>query len=260
MLFRKSGFPEEGELVLCTVTNILPNSVFAKLDEYGSTGMIHISEISPGRIRNINDFVKKDKKIVCVVLKIHEDKGHIDLSLRRVNAAQQKNKVENIKQLQKAEKIVEFVADANKIKTADYFKEIITKISSDYDDLVACFNDVVNEGLALSDYKISHSDQLEEIIKQRIKPPEVTIEGEFAIEIYDSNGVEIIQEAFKDVDPNKISVFYKGGGKYGVSIKAGNYKDAEEVLDPIKEQVISVIEKNNGIISYNRLNKKKTST
>ncbi len=258
MLFQKSGFPDEGELVLCTVTNILPNSVFAKLDEYGSTGMIHISEISPGRIRNINDFVKKDKKIVCVVLKIHDDKGHIDLSLRRVNAAQQKNKVENIKQLQKSEKIVEFVAEANKIKTVDLFKEVMDKISEDYGDLVVCFNDVVNEGLSLKDYGITYSDQLEEIIKQRIKPPEVTIEGEFAIETYDSNGVDLIKDVFKDVD-SKITVFYKGGGKYGVSIKAGNYKDADIILDPFKEHVIEVMEGHGASVSYNKLNKKKSS-
>lgn len=256
MLFQKSGFPEEGELVLCTVTNILPNSVFAKLDEYGSTGMIHISEISPGRIRNINDFVKKDKKIVCLVLKIHQDRGHIDLSLRRVNAAQQKNKVESIKQLQKAEKIVDHVAKAKGIKTEDYFREIIKKISADYDDLVVCFNDVVNEGLSLKDYNISHNKELEEIIRQRIKPPEVTIEGEFKIEIYDGDGLNIIKKAFKDID-SKVTAFYKGGSKFGIIVKAPTYKEADEILEPTKDKIIEFIENYNAKISYNRLSKKK---
>jgi translation initiation factor 2 subunit 1 len=258
MLFQKSGFPEEGELVLCTVTNILPNSVFAKLDEYGSTGMIHISEISPGRIRNINDFVKKDKKIVCVVLKIHEDRGHIDLSLRRVNSAQQKNKVENIKQLQKSEKIVDFIAKAKSIKTEDYFKEIINKISSDYDDLVVCFNDVVNENLSLEKYGISHFKELEETIKQRIKPPEVTIEGEFIIEVFDGDGVNIIKEAFSNVD-QRINAFYKGGSKFGVIVKALNYKEADDILNPFKDEIIQKLEKKNAKVSYNRLSKKKAT-
>lgn len=260
MLFKKSGTPEEGELVICTVTNILPNSVFARMDEYGTTGMIHISEISPGRIRNINDFVRKDKKIVCTVLKYHEERGHIDLSLRRVNNSQKKNKVEYIKQLQKSEKIIQFVADNNKVKTEDLFNEIMKKIEGDYDDPVACFNDVVNEGLLLKDYDISLSGQLEEIIKQRIKPPEVTIEGELYIESYDGNGVEIIRQAFKDVDPNKIVATYKGGGKYTLSTKAGNYKDAEDVLDPVKDSIIKNLEKAGANVVYNRLSKKKSAS
>ena len=93
MLYKKQGFPEESELVMCTVSNIQYHSVFADLDEYGRQGMIHISEISPGRIRNIRDYVKEGKKIVCKVLRVNSERGHIDLSLRRVNEAQRKNKI-----------------------------------------------------------------------------------------------------------------------------------------------------------------------
>ncbi|MBW2993050.1 S1 RNA-binding domain-containing protein, partial [Candidatus Woesearchaeota archaeon] len=75
MLYKKSGMPEENSLVLCTITKIYHNSVFASLDEFGKQGMIHISEISPGRIRNIRDFVKEGKKIVCKILRIDRAKG-----------------------------------------------------------------------------------------------------------------------------------------------------------------------------------------
>ena len=97
MLFKKQGFPEEGELVLCTVTSVQFHSVFVDIDEYGKGGMIHISEVSPGRIRNIRDFVREGKVIVCKVLKIHPDRGHIDLSLRRVSQAQRINKNKDAK-------------------------------------------------------------------------------------------------------------------------------------------------------------------
>jgi translation initiation factor 2 subunit 1 len=69
MLYHKTGIPEDSELVLCTVNKVLPNSVFVTLDEYGIDGLIHISEVSPGRIRNIRDFVKEGKKVVCKILK-----------------------------------------------------------------------------------------------------------------------------------------------------------------------------------------------
>ena len=68
MLYKKQGYPEEEELVLCTVTNVQHHSVFVNIDEYNLSGMIHISEVSPGRIRNIRDYVKEGKVIVCKVL------------------------------------------------------------------------------------------------------------------------------------------------------------------------------------------------
>ena len=106
MLLKKQGFPEDSELVLCTVTSVQFHSVFVNIDEYGKGGMIHISEVSPGRIRNIRDFVKEGKKIVCKVLKVNEEKGYIDLSLRRVNEAERRRKIEDIKKEQNAEKII----------------------------------------------------------------------------------------------------------------------------------------------------------
>src|SRR3989338_5359313 len=81
MLLKKEGFPEEDELVMCTVTQVQFHSVFVILDEYDKGGMIHISEVSPGRIRNIRDFVREGKKVVCKVLRVNKEKGHIDLSL-----------------------------------------------------------------------------------------------------------------------------------------------------------------------------------
>ncbi len=106
MLLKREGFPEEDELVLCTVTNIFHHGVFVNVEEYGKGGMIHISEVSPGRIRNIRDFVREGKKVVCKVLRVNEEKGYIDLSLRRVNERQRKEKINEIKQEQKAEKII----------------------------------------------------------------------------------------------------------------------------------------------------------
>ena len=92
MLLKKRGYPPEDSLVLVTVTKVNPNSVFVTLDYYENRpGLIHISEISPGRIRNIRDFVIEGKKVVCKVLKIDQTKGHIDLSLRRVTEIQRRN-------------------------------------------------------------------------------------------------------------------------------------------------------------------------
>ena len=127
MFLKKQGFPEEGDLVLCTVTSVQFHSVFVDIDEYGKGGMIHISEVSPGRIRNIRDFVKEGKKIVCKVLRINQEKGYIDLSLRRVNESEKRRKIDEIKKEQNSEKIVEIAASKIGIKAEELYRHISEK-------------------------------------------------------------------------------------------------------------------------------------
>ena len=107
MFYKKKGKPEIDEIVICTVKRVLYHSVFVNIDEYeNAEGMIHISEIAPGRIRNIRDYVVEEKKVVCKVLNITE-KGDLDLSLRRVSTTQMVNKLNDYKKEEKAEKLLE---------------------------------------------------------------------------------------------------------------------------------------------------------
>jgi translation initiation factor 2 subunit 1 len=243
MFLRKEGFPEDDEIVMCTVTAIHHHSVFVNLDEYDRSGMVHISEISPGRIRNIRDYVKEGKKIVCKVLRIDREKGHIDLSLRRVNEGQRKQKVNELKQEQLAEKIVEFVARAQKIDTKKLYDELTTKIFEKYDSLYSAFDDasagrVKLEGLGV---KADIAKQLMEVISQRIKPSEVEIGGNLVLESYESNGIDVIKDAVKKAG-KKAEIRYRGAGTYSVKVKSMEYKDAEKDLKKFIDTVTDVME------------------
>ena len=74
-----------GDVVLCTVDRIVGTTVFVMIGDNNRTeGSIIVSEISPGRIRNLRDFVTPKKKIVCKIIRINQ--GNIELSLRRVTS------------------------------------------------------------------------------------------------------------------------------------------------------------------------------
>jgi len=248
MFLKKKGFPEEDELVLCTVTNIFHHGVFVNVDEYEKSGMIHISEVSPGRIRNIRDFVKEGKKIVCKVLRINEEKGHIDLSLRRVNERQKKDKINEIKQEQKAEKIVEFAAKKLNVEANKLYDEISSKIFEKYDLLYLCFEDLVKGNVSLDKVGIDKktADLLTKSIKERMKPAEVFVEGELKLKSYSSNGVDVIRGALNKALNNNVSILYEGAGKYKIKVKANEYKDAENILEKSKSNVLDFIEEHNG--------------
>lgn len=256
MVVRKDGFPEEDELVLCTITNIQYHSVFADLDEYKKSGMIHISEIAPGRIRNIRDFVKEGKKVVCKVLKISKDKGHIDLSLRRVNDAQKRNKLNEIKQSQLTEKIIEFVAKKAKTDFKELHKKLSEKILQEYDSLFDAFEDV-----SLGDYDLSDTgvdkvilEDLIDTIKQRIKPREVIVRGEITLQSYESDGVQVIHEAVAAGRKVKgdFSISYLGAGKYNIVVTSKNYKDAEKVLNKVTEEMSKIMDKRRSKFKFER--------
>ena len=79
---------EQGDLVLCTVERVEKTTVFVKIEGAGDRSIV-TSEIAPGRIRNLRDYVVPKKRIVCKILRI-SDGGNIELSLRRVSLKEKK--------------------------------------------------------------------------------------------------------------------------------------------------------------------------
>ena len=81
--------PEQGEIILATVTKVMDHGAYVTLDEYDDVqGFLHISEIAPGWIRSVNRFVKDGEKKVLLVKKVKA--GDIDLSLKQVSKDQKK--------------------------------------------------------------------------------------------------------------------------------------------------------------------------
>ena len=257
MLFKKKGFPEEGDLLLCTVTSVQYHSVFVNIDEFDKGGMIHISEVSPGRIRNIRDFVKEGKKIVCKVLRVNEEKGYIDLSLRRVNESEKRRKIDYIKKEQNAEKILEIAAAKIGVKIEQLHDEISKKTAKTYNSLNEFFEDAAkNEGVLERegiDKKFANS--LQETISQRIKPSEVEIKGKMKITIFAPDGIDIIKDSLKNAEEaskKRIDISYLGSGLYRFRVKADDYKEAEKIMKSATESAMENVTRHLGIVEFSR--------
>ncbi|AJF62156.1 TPA: S1 RNA-binding domain-containing protein [Candidatus Woesearchaeota archaeon] len=258
MFYSKTGFPEESEIVMCTVTNIQYSSVFVKIDDYNISGMIHISEIAAGRIRNIRDYVKEGKKVACKVLRINEARGHVDLSLRRVNESQRKQKVNEIKLEQKAESIIDYIARQNKIDTKKLYDEISGKLFKDYSYIHHAFEDVIAGHLSVSDFADKKfAPQMEELIRQRFTPKDIEISGVASLSTYEGNGIETIKGALTGAEKIKgVRITYLGGGKYRFSVTAPDYKEAEPKLKQASEIAVEYVLKHKGQAEFKRTEKK----
>ncbi len=255
MFYKKKGLPEEGEYVLCTVKKILFHSVFVELDEYDKKeGMVHISEVSPGRIRNLRDFVEEGKKIICKVLRVRLDKGHVDLSLRRVSIAMKKKKSTEIKQEQKSEKIMELLAQKLSTNMKTLYEDFGNKVWEEYGGLNQFFQEVAIGEASLKDFGVpqKYADPLIEILKEKIKPPTVEVEKELELRSEASNGIELIKEALKkstDLAKEKkynVNISYISAPRYRFKIYASDYKSAEKAIEEITSAAISFITSKNG--------------
>ena len=75
---------KKGKIVKATVTGIESYGIFVSLDEYYS-GLIHISEISHGFVKNINDFVNIGDMIYAEIIDIDDQLCHLKLSIKNIN-------------------------------------------------------------------------------------------------------------------------------------------------------------------------------
>ncbi len=75
---------KKGDIVLGTVTGIENYGAFVKIDEEHN-GLIHISQISPFFIRNINDYFTIGEKIKAEVLEDTGNCNKIKLGIKSIN-------------------------------------------------------------------------------------------------------------------------------------------------------------------------------
>ena len=103
---KRAEWPEVGDLVIVTVNRITDYGAYVTLDEYGKEGLLHVSEVASSWVRNIRDFVREGQKTVLKVLRVDTEKGHVDVSLRRVTKRERIDKVMFFKRERKGETLM----------------------------------------------------------------------------------------------------------------------------------------------------------
>jgi translation initiation factor 2 subunit 1 len=256
MYYKKKGLPEEGEIVICKVTKILYHSVFVSLEEYENLdGMIHISEISPGRIRNLRDYVTEGKQIVCKVLNIKKEKNQIELSLRRINQAQKIGKSQEFKFEQRAEKILEFIGKESNKDLESMYKLIGYKLIEEFGTLNEGFEKIVADEEVLNDFKLNKKtkDILIKILSEKIKPKSVEVQGILELKTRKPAGIKDIKEILQKIQKGEITINYISAPKYKITVTASDYKTAEGILKQVQEDAIKLIEERGGKGSFEKI-------
>ena len=253
---KAKDYPEEGEFVIATVKSIHPYGAFLRLDEYpGREGFMHISEVASSWVKNIRDYIKEGQKVVVKVIRIDREKGHVDLSLKRVNQQQRKAKLQEYKRAQKAENLLKMAMDKVGKRFDEAWKEVWVPLEEEYGEVYTAFEDAAQNGMDVLKGLISDEwvEALRPIIDAYVEIPTVTIDAEFEITVPKPNGIEIIREALikardkaNKEDEVEVKFSYQGAPRYRIDITAPDYYKAEEVLENIAEEILRVIKEAGG--------------
>ena len=79
-----------GEVVEGVVKTITNFGAFVDLGE-GQTGLVHISEIADGYVKDVSEFLSQEQKVKVKVISVDEQNKKITLSIKRLNESRVNN-------------------------------------------------------------------------------------------------------------------------------------------------------------------------
>jgi len=224
---------EEGDLILCKVKEVTNTITSVEMPD-GHEGTIISSEIAPGRIKLMRQYVVPNKQIVCKVLKIEGNHAH--LSLRRVTSKEKKEVMQKYKQFQAIEIAFRQILgqDEEKIKQKilknfNNLSEFIDKIKEDEKTISKYIPKEKQEAIK----KISEKRKKNEELKQNIK-----------IKCLEDDGVKKLKEILKFNNEN-ISISYISAGNFSLKLKVQDFKQGKKEMTEIIEELEKRAKKNN---------------
>lgn len=222
---------KEDDVVLCTVTKIEQSGVFVSIDEYGTEGHIILAEISPGRIRNLREFVSVGKKIVCKILRNKDNS--LELSLRRVSAKERDTILEHYKKERIFASILKSVVN-------EKAPEIILKIKSK-EDISQIIESLKSNPDILKKYLSSKElEKLKEILSQK-KESDKEVQKKISLKSDKENGIDLIKET---LNTKEADISYLGSSNFLIKVKSKEYKVANSQLDKVIETIKEKAKKN----------------
>lgn len=254
-------FPEEGELVVGTVREVQNFGAFVTLEEYpGKEGFVHIREVAPGWVKRIRDYVREKQRVVCKVQGVDTKKGHVDLSIKATNEHQKRETIQAWKNEQKADNFLKILAEREKTTPEKLLEQYGRMLIEKFGTLFQAFQEAAAYGeevFTQEGVKGAWIPGFVAFAKENIQAQFVDITGFVDIQSPAPDGVKHVAKALKqaeksEFDDVEIEVTYMGAPHYRVTVKAPDFKIAEEQLKNAADRAIAAIQKSGGSGAFHR--------
>ncbi|MBT4059054.1 MAG: translation initiation factor IF-2 subunit alpha [Euryarchaeota archaeon] len=243
-------WPDEGEIVVCVISEVKKNGAYATIDSYGDKeGFIFVGEIAAGWVKNIRGFVRKGQRIAAKVIKVKKGKS-VELSLKAVSEERRRDAMQKWKNENRANQLLTIVGERVKwseTELSDFKGELIES----FGDLYSSFEECAIDAVALKEagFEGDWCKVFIELAVENIIPPFVNIRGFLDIQVVAEDGIEIIREALASAEEagtieeeeTVVTCHYDGAPRYRVEIKAPDYKSAETAWQAVESTAIPVV-------------------
>ncbi len=254
MVRHKSEWPSIDELVMCTVTKVFAQGAFLSIDEYGGKeGMVHLSEVASGWVKNIRDHVRENQKVVCKVLAVDTKKQQVDLSIRRVKDSERRWKTQRLKLNQRAEKLLELAASKLGKNLDRAYDEVGFALQEKFGDLHSAMESFAGDISSVSGlYDDKWVNAIGEVASSALQPPCCRVSGYVILSSPSQNGVEVLKKVMINArdsvkDENiDVEICYVGAPKYRVEVTAQSYKTAENAMQRAVQMMVEDVQKAGG--------------
>ncbi|MFH1420863.1 MAG: S1 RNA-binding domain-containing protein [Candidatus Aenigmatarchaeota archaeon] len=249
---RKRGVPNKGEFVVIKVTVVNPNSASVRLLEYNLEGMIHISEVASGWIRDIRKYLKPDQMHIAKVISVGE-RG-MGLSMKNINQKQMTDKQKEYDLDNKAEKMLEMAATKLGKNLDQAYEEVGYALQEKFGSLFKAFETCLKKPESLEKRGVSTSwvTVIKEIAEKSIVQKEFLFRADLILKTFEPDGIERIKAVLQNIGKST-SVSYITAPSYRLAYKAKNAKIAESKFKELLENAVKDAKKVNIEASYNIL-------
>jgi translation initiation factor 2 subunit 1 len=254
----RAEFPAEGDFVVATVSSIRNFGAFVTLDEYNNReAFIHLSEVATGWVKYIRDHIREGQKIVARVLRVDPSKSQVDLSLKRINDHQRREKIQTWKNEQRASKLLGLVAAALKVEPDKAESDFAADLIEHYGSLFHAFEVASADSKKFSKEhgKGAWVAAFLKVAQENLVPPHVAIAGILEVKDASADGLAHVKAALLEaekVDPESVTVHYVGAPRYRIQVEGTQYKQAEEVLRHATDAALQKIKGFGGEGSFTR--------
>lgn len=239
--------PEEGELVVATITNVKQNGAYVTLDEYpGIEGFIFIGEIASGWVKNIRAFVREGQRVICKVMKTRRDGTSLELSLKSVSEERRRDRLQEWKNEQRAHQLLKVLGEKvqwDEAAVTEQGNELVDAFGT----LYTAFEEAAMQEGALENagFEGDWLAPFVELAIENIIPPFVEVRGTLTLSINNTNGVTVIQQALEaaealtnEAEEIDVKCYYDGAPQYRLELKAPDFKIAESMWEQATKAVL----------------------
>jgi translation initiation factor 2 subunit 1 len=237
-MVKKRGLPMNGELVVCKITKLNPNSAYAHLEEYDKEGMIHISEVSSGWVRDIRQFLRIGQNVIAKVTRI--DEQHISLSLKRVDKKQENDKIKEYKLDQRAEKMLELAAAKLEKSLDQAYEEVGFLLQEKFGNLYEGFRAALENPETVKSRGVAEKwiVVLKEIAEKNIAQKEFLFRAKLTIRTTKPNGIVIIRNILKEMQKSGLDVHYIAAPNYLIKMRTKSAKKGGREFNEKIEKIV----------------------